>query len=183
MSFILLGVLNSQAAAGGLANSYDLLATEYLGASTTSWTISNINTLAAGYTHLQLRVSLRTVSGAGNQTIIYLNSDTATNYAYHNLEGNGSSVARDGSANTAQVLVYHGLTTNEFAPAIIDFLDFANSNKFKVFRYLSGRTGTGRIALRSGLWRSTSAITSITFSPAGGSSLQANSKVSIYGIK
>jgi hypothetical protein len=66
---------------------------------------------------------------------------------------------------------------------ICDVLDYANTNKFKTLRSLTGndRNGSGSIWLDSGLWRSTSAITSIKFTT--GTAFAQYSQFALYGIK
>jgi hypothetical protein len=77
-----------------------------------------------------------------------------------------------------------------FGSLIMDILDYANTNKYKTTRGIIGfdTNGTvagygGRVGLISGNWRSTSAITSITFTVDNAANYSANSKFSLYGIK
>jgi hypothetical protein len=76
-------------------------------------------------------------------------------------------------------------TANSFAANIFDILDAGSSTKFKTVRSLSGISQSGLanvITLRSALWRSTSAITSLTMTPST-SSFAIGSRFSLYGIK
>ena len=66
----------------------------------------------------------------------------------------------------------------------------ANTNKYKTTRALSGFdvNGTvsgfgGRVGLTSGNWRSTSAITSVTFTVDNAANFSVNSKFALYGVK
>jgi hypothetical protein len=75
--------------------------------------------------------------------------------------------------------------TSIFAGTIIDVLDYANTNKYKTLRGLTGynsNASTDSIDFASGNWRNTAAITSITISPISGSWAQ-YSQISLYGIK
>ena len=68
---------------------------------------------------------------------------------------------------------------------IVDVLDYANTNKFKTIRNLEGfdvNGSGGLVALTSGLYRSTSAITSIKLTPNAGNYAQ-YSHFALYGIK
>jgi hypothetical protein len=66
----------------------------------------------------------------------------------------------------------------------MDILDYANTNKFKTTRTLTGSdlNGSGVVSLDSGSWRSTSAITSITFT-ARANLINTYSSFALYGIK
>jgi hypothetical protein len=61
--------------------------------------------------------------------------------------------------------------------SIIDILDYANANKYKTVKGLSG-TYWGA----SGAWRNSSAVTSVTVFGSNGN-FGANSTFSLYGIK
>ena len=152
-------------------------------------TFSNIPTT---YQHLQLRTIGRGTQ-SGNYTNMNLrvgngSVDTGSNYTYHRLFGNGSSVTADGAAN--QTAGLFGITgssagANTFMVNLIDIVDYANTNKFKTIRNLKGydNNGSGEIFLESYLWRSTSAITTIELTLGGGQTLNTNSHFALYGIR
>ena len=75
-------------------------------------------------------------------------------------------------------------TSGVFAAAVIDILDYANTNKNKTIRALDGldNNGSGTVAFSSSLWSSTSAINSIEISGLGGT-IQQYSSFALYGIK
>lgn len=149
------------------------------------------NNIPSTYTHLQIRCLMRTTQ-TGDVTGSYLywtyNSDTASNYAYHVLKGNGSAVTA-GALSSQNVTYGERFTTafqaaNTFGAGIIDILDYANTNKFKTSRTLAGwdSNGSGEIALNSELWRSTSAITRIDLYPPTNNFAQ-YSQFALYGVK
>ena len=72
-----------------------------------------------------------------------------------------------------------------FGATVCDILDYTNTNKYKTVRALSGhdQNGSGVIQLRSGFWRSTSAITSITISNDQIANIAEYTRFSLYGIK
>lgn len=177
-----LGILAvAGAGAAGLANDYDLLETTILGSSTSTVTFSNLNNYSA-YKHLEFRLSIR--GDGGNQTSVRFNGDTGTNYRYFRMIGDGANVTQEATLNDSYTLIYHGLSANIFAPYVLSVLDFLNTNKHKSILALGARTGTSqRVVLESQRWRSNSAISSITFSPAGGYNFVSGSRFSIYGIK
>jgi predicted patatin/cPLA2 family phospholipase len=73
---------------------------------------------------------------------------------------------------------------NIFGAGVIDILDYANTNKYKTVRALSGHdnNGSGYVNFESGLWMSTSAITSIKLFTAGNVYAQ-YTQFALYGIK
>lgn len=141
------------------------------------------NNIPGTYTHLQLRGF--NVSGSAIASLsIRFNSDTGSNYARHNLEGTGSSAIAEASPNDTIIrAAYTGGTSNP-SVFVMDILDYANTNKFKTTRSLSGidQNGSGYVNLWSGLWRSTNAITNIDVFH-GNSTFNADSSFTLYGIK
>jgi hypothetical protein len=73
---------------------------------------------------------------------------------------------------------------NTFGTFILDILDYKDTNKYKTARSLDGSdaNGSGEISLRSGSWRNTAAITSITLTPTG-TGIAQYSSFALYGIK
>jgi len=134
------------------------------------------------YVHLQLRGFLRTTSG--DQLRLTFNNST-NNYRSHYLEGTGGGVLA-GSESDPRINIYAALPSaaSTFSGTITDILDYANTNKTKVVRALSGwdGNGSGYVDLDSGLWNDTTAITSIKFAPSAGNFAQ-YSHFALYGIK
>jgi hypothetical protein len=84
----ILGIMASQISGHLFAPSgaYDSIATTTLSSPAASITFSSI---PATYTHLQIRGIARSTAAAGNVSIAY-NSDTGSNYAGHDLYGDGA---------------------------------------------------------------------------------------------
>lgn len=171
-------------------NSYESIQTYTVGSGGSS-TIT-FSSIPSTYKHLQLRCLVKTDRTSSNlsSTPITFNGDTANNYAVHNIEGNGT--AASASAGTSQPAIDVGRvsgnlsSTNVFGVEIIDILDYANTNKYKTVRMLNGfdNNGSGVIAFNSGLWQSTSAITSITFgTPYSATVYMQYSSFALYGIR
>lgn len=166
------------------AGAYDALWSTTLSASASSITISNI---PSTYKHLQIRGFNKDTSvAAGTQVLsVQFNSDTAANYSYHRLTGTGSAVSVAGVSGAS--LFYTGSTitnvANTFGTFVLDILDYKDTNKYKTARSLDGSdaNGSGEISFRSGSWRSTSAITSVTLT-ATGTAIAQYSSIALYGI-
>ena len=189
MSFMLLGILNSQAAGGG-GGAYDLLETTTLATSASSVTFSGLGSYS-DYAHLQIRAVVRESSGAGGYTNsqLTLNADTGSNYSWHYLDGQGSSVSSVGYGSQPNVRLQSfspgdGSPAGVFGSGVIDILDFNNGSKNSTVRALHGAlTSTNKgIFFTSGAWYDTAAVTSISFA-IGDNSWVAGSRFSLYGIK
>jgi len=173
-------------AAGG-AISFDSIATYTIGSGgVASITFSSI---PATYTHLQIRAICKDTTAASNVSSIYgrFNSDTGSNYARHYLNGSGSAAGAGGGGSQTSMFFGTGLEANFtsiFAANVIDILDYANTNKYKTTRSLSGAdtNGGGFVQFMSGLWMNTAAITSITILPNQNNFAQYSS-FALYGIK
>ena len=186
---ILPGILAS-GISGHLAppSSYESIATVSVGsggASTVDFT-----SIPGTFTHLQIRGITRGTRANINTNVYFgFNSDTTTgNYYGHGLYGTGSAagaLAKIGSATNALIAsVADTGTASVFSGFVIDILDYANTNKYKTSRSLNGydTNGDGQIWLQSGLWMSTSAITSIQITDPLGNFKQ-YTQFALYGIK
>jgi hypothetical protein len=189
MSFMLLGILNSQAAGGGGAGAYDLLESTTLSTSAASVTFSGLDTYAADYKHLQIRALTRTDNNSELDNLyVQLNGDSGANYAKHELFTSGSTVYPSGAANYSQMtwLYTQGATETSgvYSPTVLDILDFSSTTKNTTLRGFSAWTGgTKRIAFHSGVYINTAAVTSITFTPHDGNNVVAGCRFSLIGIK
>jgi hypothetical protein len=104
------------------------------------------------------------------------------------MYGTGSGAAAGNTVpSTSGSLGYISANTdtNIFGTAVFDLLDYANTNKFKTSRSLTGydNNGAGLLVLYSSLWRSTAAVNSITMFPNSSGLFQQYTKASLYGIK
>ena len=158
------------------AGSYESIATVDVGSGGSS-TIT-FASIPQTYTHLQIRAIVNT--GAGN---IRFNNDSSTNYSRHYLYGNGSTVTAGSttSSTAANVLDFTNIA-NCFGANIVDILDYADTNKYKTIRSLTGfeTNSQGEVIIFSGLGRSTAAVSTITLT--GGTAAQYSS-YALYGIK
>jgi len=186
MSFVLLGILNSQAAGAGGAGAYDLLETTTLTSSASSVSFTGLGSYS-DYKHLQIRAVSRTnLANIGGAVKFVFNSDTTSSYAYHKLSGDGSSVSSADFINQTGIELAVGAggnnPANQFATLVADLLDFSNPSKNTTARCLGGAsTNFSRIELHSGAYFKTDAVTSITMTDAA--DFVAGSRFSLYGIK
>ncbi len=114
-----------------------------------------------------------------DSTRIRFNSDSATNYSQTNLTGNGSTAASTRSSSIAQISLGVGTATNQ-TNVIGSINNYSNSTTYKTV-LLRANNPAEVVAARVGLWRSTSAITSIEFFIASGNWV-AGSTFNLYGV-
>ena len=165
-------------------SSYESIATVSVGSGgQSSITFSSI---PSTYKHLQLRI-LGSDDGSGSEYgNMTFNSDTGTNYASHQLFGDGSSAQANSFTSNNQIYLHRisGSITNTFGAIVVDILDYTSTSKYKTVRELGGydANGSGRISFSSGVWLNTNAITSIT-ATTGGSKWLEYTNFALYGIK
>ena len=167
-----------------LATSYESISTVTASGGESSLSFSSI---PSTYKHLQIRMS--NIKFQADQDIkITFNSTGGTSYATHFLQGNGSSASAGGGGDKAYwEIMYIGntnVTETNPAAAVLDILDYADTNKYKTSRILWGGdyNGSGKISLDSCLFKSTSAISTITFAPFS-TNFTAGCTFALYGIK
>jgi hypothetical protein len=192
----ILGIIaSSYRSAAGPVGSYDALATVTVPSGGAS--VVSLVGIPQGYKHLQLRISGRGLSSSADRVSITVkvNSDTGTNYANHALIGDGSSAsaaaassqgvgANNYMAGISAIVGSTGLAS-AFGASIVDVLDYSSTTKYKTFRSLAGQdqnNTSSRIALVSGLWQNTAAITSLDLNLESGSWAQYSS-IALYGVK
>jgi hypothetical protein len=125
-----------------------------------------------------------TIGSSDNYFTIRANSDTGSNYAYHQLTGDGTSVTTGAGSSTSTMFSGQGSGSSSYgAVSVIDLLDYSNANKYKTFRTLTGydANGSGGVWYRSGLWQNTNAVNTITI--VSGGTFAQYSSFALYGIK
>ena len=165
--------------------SFDLLETQVLGSTAASVTFSSLDTLAAGYQHLQIRATIRDAVSFQNSASFRLrfNGDSGNNYAWHRLFGNGSSVSS--GAGTTQSGIFGDNAGNGFYSGhVFDILDPFNTSKNTTARFINGyEAGSAKsISIHSGVWMNTAALSSIGIFTEG-FGFVTGSRFSLYGIK
>jgi hypothetical protein len=172
-------------AAGGM----DAISHITLGASASSITF---NSIPSTYTHLQVRYIARSDSAT---TTINLNmthnSDFGSNYSWHRLYGNGTTVGSSGGASTTVEIIAQvpaaSIASSVFGLGVIDIVDYANTSKNKTSKTLGGwedNAGSGPATqLFSGCWYSTTAINTLTFTLSSSSNFVQYSSFALYGVK
>lgn len=184
----ILGIIASSfRSAVGPVGAYDSLATVTVpSGGVASVTFTGI---PSGYKHLQIRGFVKSNYAADQSAMgIQLNS-TTSGYFHHGLYGDGASAAAYAvtSSNTAgSSYIAASTSTSIFGAVVIDILDYADTNKNKTVRTLSGAdfNGSGQVRLSSGSVALTSAVNSLTFLDLNGGTLFLQySSFALYGVK
>jgi hypothetical protein len=140
---------------------YEPIATYTLTSNTTTVVLNSIPT-----TYSDLEVVINPASSSGTNGIrMRINNDSATNYSINYLSGNGTSAQanRENSAVNMSLNGYFGISTSlntQIYKLIINGYSNTNINKTVLARISGANGGT---ELNSGVWRSNSAITSLSF--------------------
>jgi hypothetical protein len=163
-----------------MASTYEKIATTTLSSAQATVTFSSIS---GSYTDLVLVTSSKKdVATAANEGIRF-NSDTGSNYSYTILEGTGSAAASGRASNATSIaLDDSALVDNSgFRPAIVAIQNYSNTTTYKTILSRANNASRGVDAI-VGLWRNTSAITSISVILQGGTSFASGSTFTLYGI-
>lgn len=149
------------------------------------------SSIPSTYKHLQIRWNARIDTNVTTQNLrMQVNADTGSNYAIHWLYGDGSTADVTGSASATFMHILAGTagasaTANIMGVGILDILDYSSTTKNKTVKINPGTDlngSGGYVSVCSGLWISTSAITSISLYPPSGNFTTA-STFALYGIK
>lgn len=179
-----------------LVGNYDALATVIVPSGGVS-SITFAGIPQTGYAHLQIRYTGKSdrTNVSLDELNLAINGATST-YNSHVLWGDGASTYGTSLSGGTYMQLGYGFfgssqTIGQPSSGIVDIIDYANTNKNKVVRTLNGVDNNGgssnpnfpgRIGLSSGLWQSTSAINSLTFTLAAGNFTQ-YSTFALYGVK
>lgn len=171
-------------ATSGKAAAMTAIASNTLGSDTATVTFSSI---PGTYDDLMVVIYARAES-AGSTFYARFNSDTGSNYSGAFLNGDGSTAKSNRSTSAANLFVEYNTgianATNIFSALTFHILNYANTsyNKTTLTRHAGDYNTFGGSDLNVGLWRSTSAVTSIEFRMSVGN-LRAGSVFALYGIK
>jgi len=179
----ILGSLSSGVAVS--TSSYESIATFNATGSETTFTF---NSIPSTYKHLQLRGIMQRNGGTQLDVGLRFNSDTGSNYSFHDIVGNNSTVTATGnpSTNYAYIAIAPGTSTsNIFGVCIADIHDYSSTTKAKTVQSFTGKCTSptdGTLKYCSGAWYNTNAITSITIYTFG-DLMNTGTSFALYGIK
>ncbi len=157
-------------------STYSTIATTTLGSSASSYTF---NSISGSYTDLVLIISAKNSTYNSSSGEVRFNSDSGSNYSYTEVSGNGTTASSSRTANSTSLQCFR-TDINNFGTSIINIQNYSNSTTNKTT--ISRASMENGVRAFVGLWRSTSAITSITVLPEGGTTFSTGSVFTLYGI-
>ena len=168
-----------------MATTYEPIATTTLGSAASSITFSSI---ASSWTDLRLVLVVPASPDTSGNININLNSDSGSNYSFTRIAGDGTSATSSAGTNQVRFRPSDGFnwTGSSTAPVFIEsnFFSYAGStNKTVLFATSEDRNGAGSTKRIVGLWRNTSAITTIAFTTDAGTNYPVGTTATLYGIK
>ena len=183
----MIGIMESQKSGHLITGNFDLISQQFGNGSVSSITFSSI---PQTYKSLQLRVAVLNNSGGSTGTGLQFNGVT-TGYYAHGLYGQGTSLIPTSIGGGTSFIPgspvgIGGLTTTYPAFAIIDIIDYTSTAKYKTTKSIMGlnqnTTTTSEIDIFSGLYPSTTAITSLTYYSTGSNVFSSTSSFALYGV-
>ena len=161
-----------------MATTYEPIATTTLSTTAANITFSSI---AATYTDLQI-VLTGTVTVANNPKIQF-NSDTASNYSYRSINGDGATATTSSASSSNGLLTINNMDTTIPGFIRINILSYTGSTKKTFFSaYSLDKNGSGNVGSILGVWNNTAAITQVLID-SGGTTFKTGTTATLYGIK
>lgn len=160
-----------------MATALTPIAWQSLSSATASVTFSSI---PSSYRDLRLVMQFG-YSGSGGTPIVQLNGDTAYNYNYVVMEGNGASTFSSTGNQPGMTLTFRTPPTSATAIVTLDILDYSATDKHKtgLSRY---NDAAAWVNATSNRWSSTSAVNSLTITFVSASTFPTGSTFALYGI-
>lgn len=154
-------------------STYTPIYTTTLGSAQSSVTLNSFS----GYTDLVL-IFNGGENGSNRDFRLTFNGDTSALYSATRMIGDGTSAQ---SSRSSGATALEGVVGNAMCTGIYNIMNYANTTTFKTSVYRMGDAGS-RTSAYVGLYRSTSAITSMTFTAEAGNTINSGSSFTLYGI-
>ena len=168
-----------------MPTTYEPIATQTLSSDQASITFSSIPSTYTDLLFVVQAQSTQTGSSA-NGMRCRINGDTGNNYSYTSFDGNGSSASsyKETSVDYFIPSDMPQTSVTERNLCIFHIMNYANTTTFKTI-LSRGNISSIVTSARIGLWRSTSAVNSVSISRDFGQFglVKSGSTVSLYGIK
>ena len=162
-----------------VGNTYTAIATQTLGSTSSLVTFSSI---ASTYTDLVLVMNGK-LSTTSAHIRIRFNGDTGSNYSNTYIDGDGTTAQSTRLSNQTSGQLdwdaYWDATAFD-GMILTQIMNYSNSTTYKSYLARAGRAARSTDAT-VGLWRSTSAITSVSVFPTA-DTFAAGSTFTLYGI-
>jgi len=163
------------------ANTYVPISTYTVPSATTSVALTSI---VGTYTDLRVVINAKVSTVANANIRMQVNGDTGNSYSTTLLAGTGTvaeSVRYSNYSASTFVNIDAPINNTTFNPTLIDVMNYSNATTYKTWLTRASNAAAGTDAM-VGLWRSTAAITSLTFTLSSSLSFDTGSVFSLYGI-
>ena len=156
-------------------STYTPIATTTLGSANSTITFSSIS---GSYTDIILVANLLPASSA--RVKLRVNGDSGSNYSYTILTGSGTSASSGRESSISEINYYWNGLPSGWSNYILQFQNYSNTTTNKTILARGNSTAVETFA-SVGLWRSTSAITSIELRSSVGT-FDTGSTFTLYGL-
>jgi hypothetical protein len=160
-----------------MPSTYAPISTTTLSTSQSSVTLNSFS----GYTDLVIVIN-GTCSLIDRSIRVQYNGDTNTNYSYVNMFGYSGGVLSQKASTVNHTRWAAASSTNTPNTYVVNLFNYSNTTTFKTHLARSGGLGDqDSVEAFNGMWRSTSAITSILIFPNTGT-FNSGMTFTVYGI-
>lgn len=150
---------------------------------TLSSTASSVTIAGIPQTYTDLILVINAKCDAGTPaSVLQFNSDAGTNYSVTRILGTGSATASQRQANTSNPELGESLDTTKISNIIHNIQNYSNSTTYKTWMSRAGNGYNQYVVAATGLWRNTSAITSIDIKLTSANNYASGSTFNLYGI-
>ncbi len=157
-----------------MASTYEKIANTTANGSSSTIDITSI---PATYTDLVLIINGYITGSSGTDYKIRVNSDSGSNYSRTFFQGDGSSAVSYRESNVTSTYGYLQYTNP--AVSILNFMNYSNTTTYKSIVHRDN-AASSVVVVTSSLWRSTSAITSISL--IANANFASGTTFTLYGI-
>ena len=154
---------------------------EKIDATTLTSTSSSVTFSSIPGTYTDLVLIQNSIATSEFNIWVRFNSDTGNNYSYTYFVGDGAGSGETGRSSNYSYMDAGGVNTSPATTAIFYINNYSNTTTFKNLFSRVGSTSKV-LGMYIGMWRSTSAITSIT-TLTSSSTFASGSTFTLYGIK
>jgi hypothetical protein len=162
-----------------MAITYEPIAT-----TTVSGFANNVDFTSIPNTYTDLRIVFYMKMITTNSSMsVRVNGDSGANYSVIYMLGDATAPAASTSTNATQWVIGQGRNAN-WQMYTLDIFSYAGStNKTMLAASATDMNGSGTLWRTCGLWRNTSAITSVSLFMGASSEILGGSMATLYGIR
>lgn len=154
---------------------YTLISETVLGSAQASVTFNSFPS-----TYKDLVLEMITTGTQVDASTLRFNGDTGSNYSWTYIQGIGSTASSTRASNDTTINV--GLNDTAPSISIVNIMSYSNTNVYKTTISRAGSSTTTIVRGFVGLWRSTSAITSLTMTVGTSSNFSSGSTFRLWGV-